>query len=66
LEAQYLQQRKAYELEMLREVGYCNGVENYARHLAGLPKRAPPKCLIYYFPSDWLLIVEESYVTCAQ
>ncbi|KZR79940.1 UvrABC system protein B [Prochlorococcus marinus str. MIT 1342] len=43
LEAQYFQQSKAYELEMSWEVGYCNGVENYARHLAGLPQGAPPK-----------------------
>ena len=66
LEAQRLEQRTAYDLEMLREVGYCNGVENYARHLAGRPEGTPPECLIDYFPSDWLLVVDESHVTCSQ
>ncbi len=66
LEAQRLEQRTAYDLEMLREVGYCNGVENYARHLAGRREGTPPECLIDYFPSDWLLVVDESHVTCSQ
>ncbi len=66
LEAQRLEQRTSYDLEMLREVGYCNGVENYARHLAGRPEGTPPECLIDYFPSDWLLVVDESHVTCSQ
>ncbi len=66
LEAQRLEQRTSYDLEMLREVGYCNGVENYARHLAGRPAGTPPECLIDYFPSDWLLVVDESHVTCSQ
>ncbi len=66
LEAQRLEQRTTYDLEMLREVGYCNGVENYARHLAGRSEGSPPECLIDYFPEDWLLVVDESHVTCSQ
>ena len=66
LEAQRLEQRTKYDLEMLQEVGYCNGVENYARHLAGREEGTPPECLIDYFPDDWLLVVDESHVTCPQ
>ena len=66
LEAQRLEQRTAYDLEMLEQVGYCNGVENYARHLAGRPAGTPPDCLIDYFPDDWLLVVDESHVSCSQ
>tara|TARA_Y100001970_G_scaffold286787_1_gene409812 strand:- start:13766 stop:15805 length:2040 start_codon:yes stop_codon:yes gene_type:complete len=66
LEAQRLEQRTNYDLEMLKEVGYCNGVENYARHLAGREEGSPPECLIDYFPNDWLLVVDESHVTCPQ
>jgi len=66
LEAQRLEQRTTYDLEMLTQVGYCNGVENYARHLAGRPAGTPPECLIDYFPDDWLLVVDESHVTCSQ
>jgi len=66
LEAQRLEQRTKYDLEMLREVGYCNGVENYARHLSGRLPGSPPECLIDYFPENWLLIVDESHVTCSQ
>jgi excinuclease ABC subunit B len=66
LEAQRLEQRTAYDLEMLEQVGYCNGVENYARHLAGRQAGFPPECLIDYFPKDWLLVVDESHVTCSQ
>ena len=66
LEAQRLEQRTTYDLEMLEQVGYCNGVENYARHLAGRPAGTPPECLIDYFPDDWLLVVDESHVTCSQ
>jgi excinuclease ABC subunit B len=51
---------------MLREVGYCNGVENYARHLAGRLAGSPPECLIDYFPKDWLLVIDESHVTIPQ
>jgi len=66
LEAQRLEQRTKYDLEMLKEVGYCNGVENYARHLSGRNAGTPPECLIDYFPADWLLVVDESHVTCPQ
>ena len=66
LEAQRLEQRTRYDLELLREVGYCNGVENYSRHLAGRNAGEPPECLIDYFPQDWLLVVDESHVTVPQ
>jgi excinuclease ABC subunit B len=66
LEAQRLSQRTRYDLEMLREVGYCNGVENYSRHLAGRQAGEPPECLIDYFPKDWLLVIDESHVTVPQ
>ena len=66
LEAQRLEQRTKYDLEMLKEVGYCNGVEHYARHLSGREEGSPPECLIDYFPKDWLLVVDESHVTCPQ
>jgi excinuclease ABC subunit B len=66
LEAQRLDQRSRYDLEMLREVGYCNGVENYSRHLAGREAGAPPECLVDYFPEDWLLVIDESHVTVPQ
>ena len=66
LEAQRLEQRTTYDLEMLQQVGYCNGVENYARHLAGREAGTPPECLIDYFPDDWLLVIDESHVTCSQ
>jgi excinuclease ABC subunit B len=66
LEAQRLSQRTRYDLEMLREVGYCNGVENYSRYLAGRNAGEPPECLIDYFPNDWLLFIDESHVTIPQ
>lgn len=66
LEAQRIDQRTRYDLEMLREVGYCNGVENYSRHLAGRQAGEAPECLIDYFPKDWLLIIDESHVTVPQ
>ncbi|MEA5573091.1 excinuclease ABC subunit UvrB [Calothrix sp. UHCC 0171] len=66
LEAQRIDQRTRYDLEMLREVGYCNGVENYSRHLAGRQAGEPPECLIDYFPQDWLLVIDESHVTVPQ
>ncbi|USR91239.1 excinuclease ABC subunit UvrB [Phormidium yuhuli AB48] len=66
LEAQRLAQRTRYDLDMLREVGYTNGVENYSRHLAGRDAGQPPECLVDYFPQDWLLVVDESHVTVPQ
>lgn len=66
LEAQRLEQRARYDLEMLKEVGYCNGVENYSQHLTGRLPGEPPECLIDYFPKDWLLIIDESHVSVPQ
>jgi excinuclease ABC subunit B len=66
LEAQRLEQRSRYDLEMLQEVGYCNGVENYSRFLAGREAGQPPECLVDYFPKDWLLVMDESHVTVPQ
>ncbi|MGB3558662.1 MAG: excinuclease ABC subunit UvrB [Geitlerinemataceae cyanobacterium] len=66
VEAQRLSQRTRYDLEMLQEVGYCNGVENYSRHLAGRQPGESPECLVDYFPEDWLLVVDESHVTVPQ
>ncbi|TVQ42864.1 MAG: excinuclease ABC subunit UvrB [Gloeocapsa sp. DLM2.Bin57] len=66
VEAQRLKQRTRYDLDLLTEVGYCNGVENYSRHLAGKQPGDPPECLVDYFPSDWLLVVDESHVTVPQ
>ncbi len=66
IEAQRIDQRTRYDLEMLREVGFCNGVENYSRHLARRNAGDPPECLIDYFPDDWLLVVDESHVTVPQ
>jgi excinuclease ABC subunit B len=66
LEAQRQKDRTRYDLEMLREVGYCNGVENYSRHLAGRNAGEPPECLIDYFPKDWMLVIDESHVTVPQ
>ncbi len=66
VEAQRLSQRTRYDLEMLQEVGYCNGVENYSRHLAGRKLGEPPECLVDYFPQDWLLVVDESHVSVPQ
>ncbi|AKG23252.1 excinuclease ABC subunit UvrB [Calothrix sp. 336/3] len=66
LEAQRIDQRTRYDIEMLSQVGYCNGVENYSRHLAGRQAGEPPECLIDYFPNDWLLVIDESHVTVPQ
>ncbi len=66
LEAQRLQARTMYDLEMIQEVGYCSGIENYARHLSGLPPGARPYTLIDYFPKDFLLFIDESHATIPQ
>ncbi|WP_051353825.1 excinuclease ABC subunit UvrB [Atopobium fossor] len=66
LEAQRLQQRTAYDLEMLENMGYCNGIENYSRHLDGRFPGEPPFTLIDYFPEDMLCIIDESHVTLPQ
>ncbi|MDQ2909369.1 MAG: excinuclease ABC subunit UvrB [Candidatus Eremiobacteraeota bacterium] len=66
LEAQRLEMRTRYDLDMLREVGYCNGVENYSRHLAGREAHSTPSCLLDFFSKNWLLFVDESHVTLPQ
>ncbi len=66
LEAQRLEARTKYDIEMLQEVGYCSGIENYSRHLAGLPAGSKPYTLIDYFPKDFLLFIDESHVTIPQ
>jgi excinuclease ABC subunit B len=66
LEAQRLHQRTMFDLEMIREIGYCHGIENYARHLTGRPPGAPPPTLLDYLPADALVIVDESHQTVPQ
>jgi len=66
LEAQRLESRTKYDMEMLREVGYCHGIENYSRHLSGRPEGSRPYCLIDYFPDDFMVIIDESHVTVPQ
>ncbi|WP_124728395.1 excinuclease ABC subunit UvrB [Staphylospora marina] len=66
LEAQRLEQRTRYDMEMMREVGFCSGIENYSRHLVGKKPGEPPFTLLDYFPDDFLIIVDESHVTLPQ
>ncbi|MGH9398790.1 MAG: excinuclease ABC subunit UvrB, partial [Thermoanaerobaculia bacterium] len=66
LEAQRLHQRTMFDLEMIKELGYCNGIENYSRHLSGRRKGEPPPTLLDYFPKDFLLVVDESHVSLPQ
>lgn len=66
LEAQRLEMRTKFDLEMLREVGYCNGIENYSRHFSGRAPGEPPDTLIDYFPDDFLVIIDESHITVPQ
>ena len=66
LEAERIQQRTRYDMEMLRELGYCNGIENYSRHLTGRDAGEPPACLLDYFPEDFWIIIDESHVTLPQ
>ncbi|MFN2385417.1 MAG: excinuclease ABC subunit UvrB [Thermoanaerobaculia bacterium] len=66
LEAQRLHQRTMFDLEMIKELGYCNGIENYSRHLSGRRAGEPPPTLIDYFPRDFLLVIDESHVTLPQ
>jgi excinuclease ABC subunit B len=66
LEAQRLRERTTYDLEMLREVGYCQGIENYSRHIAGRGEGETPACLLDYFPDDFLMVIDESHVTIPQ
>ncbi|MEF9426026.1 MAG: excinuclease ABC subunit UvrB [Candidatus Mariimomonas ferrooxydans] len=66
LEAQRLEQKTRFDLEMLREFGYCHGIENYSRHLSGRAPGEPASCLIDYFPEDFLIIIDESHATIPQ
>ncbi|MBC7692442.1 MAG: excinuclease ABC subunit UvrB [Methylotenera sp.] len=66
LEAQRLSQRTLFDLEMIEELGFCQGIENYSRHLTGKSPGDPPPTLMQYFPKDWLLIVDESHVSVPQ
>ena len=66
VEAQRLEQRTRFDLEMMREVGYCSGIENYSRHLAGRAPGSRPYCLLDYFPGDYLTVIDESHATVPQ
>ena len=66
MEAQRIKQRVEYDLEMIKELGYCSGIENYSRYLDGRPAGTRPFCLLDYFPEDYLLVVDESHVTLPQ
>lgn len=66
LEAQRISQRTNYDIEMMREVGFCQGIENYSRHISGREKGSAPYTLIDYFPDDFLLVIDESHVTIPQ
>jgi len=66
LEAQRLEQRTRYDLEMLMEIGFCQGIENYSRHISGREPGSPPYTLLDYFPEDMLVIIDESHVTIPQ
>ncbi|HMQ68167.1 MAG TPA: excinuclease ABC subunit UvrB [Ignavibacteria bacterium] len=66
IEAQRIEQRTHFDIEMIQEVGYCNGIENYSRHMDGREPGSRPSCLFDYFPKDFLLVVDESHVTVPQ
>ena len=66
LEAQRLEQRTNYDIEMMKELGYCSGIENYSRHMDQRPEGSRPHCLFDYFPEDFLLVIDESHVTVPQ
>ncbi|MEE9905255.1 MAG: excinuclease ABC subunit UvrB [Chlorobium sp.] len=66
IEARRLEERTRYDLEMMKELGYCSGIENYSRHLAGRKAGERPHCLLDYFPEDYLVVVDESHVTLPQ
>ena len=66
IEAQRIEQRTNFDIEMIKEVGYCTGIENYSRHMDGRPPGSRPACLFDYFPEDFLLVVDESHVTVPQ
>ncbi|MCT3016821.1 excinuclease ABC subunit UvrB, partial [Propionibacterium freudenreichii] len=66
LEAQRLRMRTNYDIEMMRQIGTCSGIENYSRHIDGRPAGSPPNCLLDYFPEDFVLVIDESHVTVPQ
>ena len=66
LEAQRIAERTNFDMEMMRETGFCSGIENYSRHLSGLQPGQPPYTLLDYFPDDFLIIVDESHMTIPQ
>ncbi len=66
LEAQRLEQRTKFDIEMMKEIGYCSGIENYSRHIAGRLPGSRPYCLFDYYPDDYLLVIDESHVTVPQ
>ncbi len=66
IEAQRIAERTNFDIEMLRETGFCSGIENYSRHLAGSAPGEPPKCLLDYFEDDYLIIIDESHITLPQ
>ncbi len=66
IEAQRIRERTSFDIEMVRETGFCSGIENYSRHLTGLPAGAPPHTLLDYFPDDFLMIIDESHMTIPQ
>ena len=66
LEAQRLRMRTTYDIEMMRQVGFCSGIENYSRHIDGRAAGSAPNCLLDYFPEDFLLVIDESHVTVPQ
>ena len=66
LEAQRLKMRTTFDLEMIREIGFCSGIENYSRHIDGRPQGSSPSCLLDYFPDDFITVIDESHVTVPQ
>jgi len=66
LEAKRLKERTEFDLEMIRELGYCSGIENYSRYLDGRDPGTRPFCLLDYFPDDYLMVIDESHVTIPQ
>ena len=66
LEAKRIKERVSFDLEMMRELGYCNGVENYSRFFDGRKPGTRPFCLLDYFPDDYLMVIDESHVTIPQ
>ncbi len=66
IEAQRIEERTNFDVEMMRETGFCSGIENYSRHLTGLAPGQPPHTLIDYFPDEFLMIIDESHKTIPQ